>query len=399
MKKENLLIFSFTLLAFILGTTEYVIVGLLTPIADSLGVSVAQTGIMVSGFAIAYAAGTPFVMMAAGYFTKRRALLIGASLVVLFTIGSALSFSYPVLFLTRMATAIFCGLSVSLAVSISTDYVSPERRGQALSYIIGGFTIANVLGVPIGTFVGLHFDWPAAFWLVAICGILSLLLLYKIVPRNLPAIQSSMKDQFRLMSNPRVLLAFLIPIIGIAAIFVIYTYINPLMLDVMHIPEGRTSTILLVYGAVTIISNLLGGKIATGTYMAKLKKLFLIHAAVYLLFGFTVQFTWPGVISLMAIALISFTINAACQLYFIHLTEQFVPTAKDFASSLLPISANIGIAVGSSAGAFVTDHYGLQYLPWTAAVLALFAFGATAYSYNLDQSDKKKAALQAARQA
>ncbi|GMK46748.1 MFS transporter [Paenibacillus glycanilyticus] len=396
MKKENLLIFTFTLLAFILGTTEYVIVGLLTPIASSLGVSVAQTGIMVSGFAIAYAAGTPFVMMAAGFFTKRRALLIGASLVVLFTMGSALSFSYPVLFLTRMATAVFCGLSVSLAVSICTDYVSPERRGLALSYIIGGFTIANVLGVPIGTFVGLHFEWPAAFWLVAACGIISILLLYRIVPRNLPAVQSSLKNQFRLMTNPRVLLAFFIPIIGVAAIFVIYTYINPLMLEVMHISEGRTSTILLVYGAVTILSNILGGKIASGTYMAKLKTLFLVHAVVYVIFGFTLSFTWLGIVSLMAIALISFSINAACQLYFIHLTEQYVPEAKDFASSLLPISANIGIAVGSSVGAFVTDHYGLRYLPWAAAVLALLAFAATAYSYNLDRSAQKAALQQAA---
>jgi Arabinose efflux permease len=396
MKKENLLIFSFTLLAFILGTTEYVIVGLLTPIANSLGVSVAQTGIMVSGFAIAYAAGTPFVMMAAGYFTKRRALLIGASLVVLFTLGSALSHSYLILFLTRMATAVFCGLSVSLAVSICTDYVSPERRGLALSYIIGGFTIANVLGVPIGTFVGLHFEWPAAFWLVAACGVLSILLLYRIVPRNLPAVQSSLKNQFRLMTNPRVLLAFLIPIIGVAAIFVIYTYINPLMLEVMHISEGRTSTLLLVYGAVTIVSNILGGKIASGTYMAKLKTLFLVHAVVYIIFAFTLSFTWLGIVSMMAIALISFSINAACQLYFIHLTEQYVPEAKDFASSLLPISANIGIAVGSSIGAFVTDHYGLRYLPWAAAVLALIAFAATAYSYNLDRSASKKAALQAA---
>ncbi|WP_336788157.1 MFS transporter [Paenibacillus sp. MMO-177] len=395
MKKENLLIFTFTLLAFILGTTEYVIVGLLTPIASSLGVSVAQTGIMVSGFAIAYAAGTPFVMMAAGYFTKRRALLLGASLVVLFTMGSALSFSYPVLFLTRMATAVFCGLSVSLAVSICTDYVSPERRGLALSYIIGGFTIANVLGVPIGTFVGLHFEWPAAFWLVAACGIVSILLLYRIVPRNLPPVQSSLKNQFRLMTNPRVLLAFFIPIIGVAAIFAIYTYINPLMLEVMHISEGRTSTILLIYGAVTIVSNILGGKIASGTYMAKLKTLFLVHAVVYVIFGFTLSFTWLGIVSLMAIALISFSINAACQLYFIHLTEQYVPEAKDFASSLLPISANIGIAVGSSIGAFVTDHYGLRYLPWAAAALALLAFAATAYSYHLDRS-AKKAPLQAA---
>ncbi|NIK66757.1 MFS transporter [Paenibacillus sp. BK720] len=395
MKRENLLIFTFTLLAFILGTTEYVIVGLLTPIASSLGVSVAQTGIMVSGFAIAYAAGTPFVMMAAGYFTKRRALLLGASLVVLFTMGSALSFSYPVLFLTRMATAVFCGLSVSLAVSICTDYVSPERRGLALSYIIGGFTIANVLGVPIGTFVGLHFEWPAAFWLVAACGIISLLLLYRIVPKDLPAVQSSLRNQFRLMTNPRVLLAFFIPIIGVAAIFVIYTYINPLMLDVMHISEERTSTILLVYGAVTIVSNILGGKIASGTYVAKLKTLFLVHAVVYVIFGFTLSFAWLGIVSLMAIALISFSINAACQLYFIHLTEQYVPEAKDFASSLLPISANIGIAVGSSIGAFVTGHYGLRYLPWAAAVLALLAFAATAYSYSLDRS-AKKAALQAA---
>lgn len=388
--KEFALILSFVFLAFTLGTTEYVIVGLLPDVAQSLHVSVAHAGMLVSGFAIAFAVGTPAALMAASRFSKRTALLTGILLVALCNCCSAFAPTYLALFLARMATAVCCGLCVSLAISICTESVAEERKGQAIAWIMGGFSIANVLGVPIGTFVGVHFQWPAAFWLVAFLVISCGLLLSKMVPRELPGMKSSLRDPLRLMGNPRVGLAFLIPIVGIAAVFVIYTYITPLMTEVMHIPAGWTSGLLLLYGAASVLSNVIAGKVASGDYQSKLKRIFQIHAVIYALYGITVPYSGIGTLSLLAIACLSLSINAAAQLYIIRLTERFVPQAKDFASSLMPIGANIGIALGSLVGALVTDHLGLRYLPWMAVAFALAAYLITVLSCRLDRATEKK---------
>lgn len=389
--KEFALILSFTFLAFILGTTEYVIVGLLPDVAQSLNVAVSQAGILVSGFAVAYAVGTPFAMAAASYVSKRTAVLIGILLISLLNISSAFAPTYMLLFVSRLAAAVCCGLSVSLAISICTELVSARKKGQAVAYIMGGFTIANVLGVPIGTFVAVHFQWPAAFILVAVSGFACACLLYKMIPRGLPAAASSARDQLRLMINPRLILAFLIPICGVAAIFVVYTYITPIFTQVMNIPIEWTSSILLVYGAATVISNIIGGKIASGDLLLKLRRVFLIDAAIFILFGFTISHSLAGIATLMAIACISFSINAAAQLYFTELSVRFVPEAKDFASSLFPVGANIGIALGSAAGAFVTERLGLVFLPWIAVGFALVAYAITTVSWRLDRLGTKSA--------
>ncbi|AIQ65630.1 hypothetical protein PSTEL_23495 [Paenibacillus stellifer] len=383
--KEQALTLAFTFLAFILGTTEYVIVGLLDQVAAGLGVSIAEAGAFVSGFAVAYACGTPFAMALAGRFSKPASLMTGTVLVVLLNICSAFASTYVLLLVFRIMTAVCCGLCVSLSISISTDVVPIEKRGRAISYIMGGFSLANVLGVPIGTFVGMHFEWPAAFILVGILGAFCLVLLYRVVPRDLPNAQSRMSDQFRLLTHPRVLLAILIPVLGVAAIFVNYTYIVPLMTEVMRIPADRTGYVLIVYGAATIFSNIISGVIASGNYMAKLKVLFLIQAVIFAIYGITVSVPWLGILGLIAIACISFSINAAVPIYFIHLAERFVPAAKDFASSLMPIGANIGIAVGSASGALVMGHFGLRFLPWAAVGFALVSCCVTALSLSLDE--------------
>ena len=384
LNKEFVLILCFTFLAFILGTTDYVIVGLLSDIALSLDVTLAQAGILVSGFAIAYAVGTPFAMMAASYVPKRTAILTGVMLIVVLNVISAFVPSYAFLLVIRMLTAIFCGLSVSLSMSICMDAVALDKKGKAIAFIMGGFSIATILGVPIGTFVGLQYKWQYSFFLVALLSLVCWIILYNMIPRGLTATKSSASSQLKVILNPRIALAFCIPVIGVAGLFVIYTYITPLLTEVMNIPIEWTSWFLLLYGCATIISNVISGKIASGDYVQKLKRMFIVHAVIYIVYGMTMSYNIIGMVSLMSIACISFSINAAAQLYLIDLTEGFVPQAKDFANSLLPIGANIGIAIGSSVGALVTNYLGLRYLPWVAVIFALLAFSLTALSWKLD---------------
>ncbi|MCM3785176.1 MFS transporter [Neobacillus mesonae] len=386
--KERGLVFSFTLMAFILGTTEYVIVGMLSDIARDFGVTLAAAGILVSGFAISYAVGTPIILSLFGRFPKRLVILTAIALIIVLNLLSALSGSFAFLMGTRVFTAVLCGLSLSLAISIASDYVDPARRGRAISYILGGFTIANVFGVPIGTFVGQFFDWPATFILVAIMGILALILNAVYIPRGIPVVKVSAKEQFMLLGNPRIILAFLIPACGTAAVFVVYTYIEPIMGEVMQMPRAWFSIILLMYGLVTIVSNFIGGRVATGDYVGKLRIVFLIQAGIFILFGLLASVPVAGLISLIMIALMSYALNASTQLYLIDLARRYVPRAKDFATSLMPVANNTGIAVGSFIGGLVVEGSGLTSLPWLALAFTIAALVITAFSYQLDRKQK-----------
>ncbi|AJY74383.1 MFS transporter [Paenibacillus beijingensis] len=384
-KRENALIFSFTFMAFVLGTTEYVIVGLLSEVSESFGITVAKAGALVSGFAIAYAIGTPVVMAAASRFPKRGAILTAIGLVLLFNLFSALSPTYGLLLFTRIITAVVCGFAVSQAISVASDAVSIGKRGGAISSILGGFAIANVLGVPIGTYVGQHFEWPAAFVLTALMALIALFLNYIYIPRQLPkAGKISLKDQVGLLTNGRIILAFLIPVLGIGAVFEIYTYITPLLSDVMHVPQRYISWILLVYGLASIVSNWLGGKAAAGNAVSKMRFVLLAQAIVFALFSLTAPIPVLGLICLVLVAGVSYMLNAAAQLYLIDLANRYFPGAKDLAASLLPSAANIGIAGGAAIGGAAAEQAGLIHLPWIAGVMALTACGIAVISCRLD---------------
>lgn len=384
--RENALIIAFTFLTFMLGTTEYVIVGVLPDVADQLGITLAKAGSLVSGFAIAYAVGTPVAMAAASRFPKRASILTTIGLVLLFNVLSALSATYSLLLITRIISAMLCGFGVSLAISVASDVVSNEKRGKAIASIFGGFAIANVLGVPIGTYVGQLFDWPAAFVLTALMALIALLLNYKFIPRELvKAEKISLKDQMALLSNGRILLVILIAVLGIGAVFEIFTYITPYMTDVLHVPERYVGSILLLYGLAAIFSSWLGGKAATGNVIGKIRFVLVAHAIVFALFYFTSSVPLLGLISLILMASVSFMLNAPIQLYLIDLGKRYSPGAKDLAASLFPSAANIGIACGAAIGGSAVDYAGLVHLPWIACLMALAACGLAIFSYSMDR--------------
>lgn len=383
-KQENALIFAFTYMAFILGTTEYAIVGLLPEIGLDLNVSLATSGILVSGFAIAYAIGTPLILGAVNNMYKRPIILTALFLLSVLNLVSWWVSSFAVLLLLRIGIAVLCGLTLSLAVSVCNDFIRHERRGNAVSLIIGGFSIANVLGVPIGTLIGHHYKWSDAFVFVAAMGLLALLLIIYCLPKHTLPIQSSLKNQVRLFVHPRITLAFFIPVIGISSIFAIYTYITPILEQVLHVSKNQVSLYLLLYGAATIVSNIIGGQVASGNSIPKVKNVLLILSGIYLFFGLTISLPVLGITGLLMIGVVSYSINAPTQLYLIDLTSRLLPEAKDFSASLMPIAANIGIAAGSFIGGLVVDYGSLSALPWISLALGLAACALTALSYHLD---------------
>lgn len=385
--KQKVLAFTLTLLTFVMGTSEFVIVGLLTEVSADLNISLAVAGTLVSGFAIAYAIGTPALTAYVSRFPKYPLMLALISIFIVGNIISALSGSYEGLIFSRVITAVVSGVLVALSMSIASDIMPESKKGPIIALIFAGFTISNVIGVPIGTLIGQLGNWQLTFWFTTLLGIISLVMSIFILPRKLKVQKASAKEQLGLLANPRMILAFFIPTFSIAGTYTVYTYITPILEDGLGIPTSYVSAILLAYGAFSILSNVLAGKIASRNGVSKLRYVFIVQAIILGSLYFTMESTLAGLASLMLMAVMIYAMNATIQLYLMNLATVYFPAAKDFASSLTPVAVNIGIALGATLGGYVVAHGGYEHLSWVGGISALIASGLAFISYRMDAAE------------
>ncbi|NOG26321.1 MFS transporter [Lysinibacillus fusiformis] len=386
-KKHKILAFTLILLTFVMGTSEFVIVGLLTEVSTSIGISIATAGTLVSGFAIAYAIGTPIVTGFVSRFPKYPLMLVLIAIFILGNIISALSSTYVVLMGSRITTAVVSGVLTALSMSIANTVIPKEKRSTIIASIFAGFTIANVMGVPLGTMIGQWSNWHMTFWLTAFLGGVAFIISMFVLPKRLSGENGSLSDQLSLLKHPKVILAFLIPIFTIAGTYTIYTFITPILENKLGVPTKYIAIVLLIYGFFSIFSNVLAGKIAQRNGLSKLRYIFIIQAFILFSFYFTMSSLWLGILSILLMAVILYAVNATIQLYFMDLAEEYSPSAKDFASSLTPVAVNVGIALGAAIGGFVINSGSLEYLAWAAATLALIASAFTFMSYRRHSND------------
>lgn len=384
-KHQKLLTLNLFLLTFVLGTSEFVIVGLLSEVADDLSISISMAGALVSTFAMAFAIGTPILTALSSRFAKYPLML---TLILLFIAGnilSALSETYGPLFVSRILTAVVTGVLIALAMAVASEVMPAEKRGPVISIIFTGFTIASVIGVPIGTYIGQSSGWRLTFWFTALLGSISLIASSVTIPKGLIGTKSSLKKQIGLLTNSRIIIAFFIPALSIAATYTVYTYLTPLLLDVLLIPERSISLVFLLYGVISIFSTIIGGKLVTRNGIGKLRYIFLIQAMILGLFYVSSNSIIAGLLNISFIALIVYTMNSTMQLYFIDLADKHYPSAKNLAASLTPVSVNVGIALGSALGGFVTTNMRLIDVSWVGGIVAISAALLTFISYHFDQ--------------
>lgn len=385
--KHKILAFTLTLLTFVMGTSEFVIVGLLTEVSTDLGITIATAGSLVSGFAIAYAIGTPILTGFVSRFAKYPLMLLFIAIFILGNIVSALASSYGILMTSRVVTAVVSGVLTALSMSLANDLMPKEKRSSIIALLFAGFTIANVMGVPLGTMVGQWSNWHMTFWLTALLGGIAFVISLFVLPRNSKGTKGSLSDQLSLFKQPKIILAFFIPVFTIAGTYTIYTFITPILENKLGIDTKYISIVLLIYGFFSIFSNLLAGKIAQHNGLSKLRYTFIFQAIILFTLYFTMSSTWLGLMSIMLMAVMLYAVNATVQLYFMDLAERYSPSAKDFASSLTPVAVNVGIALGAAIGGVVVATGSLDKLSWAGGMLALIASVLTYISYQLDQKD------------
>ncbi|WP_137190761.1 MFS transporter [Stenotrophomonas rhizophila] len=384
-----LALLALTLGAYAIGTTEFVIVGLIPTIAADLGVSLPSAGLLVSLYALGVAVGAPVLTALTGR-VPRKTLLV--ALMVLFTLGNVIAWmapGYGSLIVARVLTGLAHGVFFSIGSIIATSVVPKEKAASAIAIMFTGLTVALVTGVPLGTFIGQHLGWRATFLAVAALGVIALIGSLLFVPRNLQRSEpATFGQQLSVLAQPRLLLVYAITALGYGGTFLSFTYLASILQDVAGFSANAVSGVLLVYGVSVAIGNLWGGRLADrrGPIPA-LKLIFGLLAAVLFVLTFTAYNTWLVLLTVLALGAVAFGNVPGLQVYVVKQAQRFAPQAADVASGLNIAAFNVGIALGASLGGLVVDHLGLMHTPWLGALVVLGALGLTVLSGRLDRRD------------
>ncbi|MDG0876209.1 MFS transporter [Paenibacillus thiaminolyticus] len=393
-KRATFALLALAISAFAIGTTEFISVGLLPLIANDLHISVTLAGLTVTLYALGVTFGAPILTsLTSG--VPRKILLIGIMLV--FIIGNSLaaaSTGIGLLLAARIISALSHGVFMSIGSTIAADLVAEDRRASAISIMFSGLTVATVTGVPLGTFIGQQLGWRAAFATIVIVGIIALIANLILVPGNLrKGVRTPVRDQVKIVTNGRLLLAFLITALGYGGTFVVFTYLSPLLHDITGFKESTVALILLLYGIAIAIGNMIGGKAANRKPLTALLYMFLIQAAILLLLTFTAPYKAAGLITIFCMGLLAFMNVPGLQVYVVMLAERYAPQAVDVASSVNIAAFNAGIALGAYLGGIVTGHLGLVHTAWIGSLMVMAAVLLTWWSRTLERKDMASATL------
>jgi predicted MFS family arabinose efflux permease len=299
---------------------------------------------------------------------------------------ASLSTGITVLLIARVISALAHGLFMSIGSTIAADLVPEGRRASAIATMFSGLTIATVTGVPIGTFVGQHVGWRAAFILIAAVGILALIVNLLLVPSTLQrGIRTAFRDQVKLVTGGRLMLAFIITAVGYGGTFVVFTYLSPLLHDISGYSDQMIAFILLLYGVAIAIGNMIGGKAANRNPLKSLLVMFVVQTIILGILYFTVPFKWAALVTIMGMGLLAFMNVPGLQVVVVTLAERFAPQAKDVASAFNIAAFNGGIAIGAYLGGVVNDSIGLIHTTWVGALMVLIAAILTLWAQHLEQ--------------
>lgn len=355
--------------AFGIGTTEFMPMGLLQQIAGDLHVRVATAGLLVSGYALGVFVGAPVLTLATRRL-PRKAVLLG--LMAIFTLGnlaSALAPGYDTLLAARVLTSLAHGTFFGVGAVVATSLVAANRQASAISTMFNGLAVATLLGVPAGAWLGLHFGWHASFGAVTAVGLLAMLALALLVPttRN-EAAPAALGIEFRAIAGKPVLLGLATTVFGFAGVFVVCTYIEPLLTRFTGFADTAVSPILLVFGVGMLIGNPLGGRLADRRLVPALLGSLAALAAVLVVLGLVLQLKWPMVLFIGLLGMAMFATAAPLQLWVLRKAAD----APSLASSLNIGAFNLANALGAWLGSeTIARGYGLAALPWTAALVTV----------------------------
>jgi DHA1 family inner membrane transport protein len=371
----SLPILALAIASFGIGTTEFVIMGLLPEMARDFDVTIPQAGHLVSGYALGVVIGAPLVAMATAHLPRKAALL---ALMAVFTFGNlacALAPSYAWLMAARVATAFAHGAFFGIGAIVARNLVPREKRTQAVSLMFAGLTLANVLGVPLGTALGQAFGWRSTFWAVVGIGLVAGAAIALALPGGMPGTRGGLGREFRALGRWPVLRPMLVSTLSSVSFFTVFTYIAPFLLTVTHLTPGGVTGALFAAGVGLTIGNLAGGWLADRSLMRTVLGSFAALIAVLVVFPLVAPFTWPALAVLVLWSGLAFALVSPLQVWVLEAASD----APNLASTLNQGAFNLGNALGAwLGGTALTLGVGYAELPALAAVVSLLGLGLAA---------------------
>ena len=369
--------------SFMLGMSEFIVVGILPDIAADLKISEVTVGNLVSLFAFVYAPVTPLGSALSARFPRFATHL---TLIGIFLAGNllcAFAPNYAVLVVARIMIALVSGTLVAVAMTYAPDVTTDRFRTKFIAWVFSGFSIASVVGVPVGTWVANTFGWRWAFHMINVLTIVLIIGMVMVLPRNSHIVKIGFLPQFRLFFDRRIQLGVLDVVCGAAASYVFYTYLTPIMRDEVHVPEQYLSVGLVIFGAACLWSNLYGGKLADrGRGVEPLTHIRPIYCAHAVLMASLVVAHWVpvyGALLLVVLGMFMYLQNSASQVLYMDVASQSHPGSLNLAASLNSMSFNIGIALGSAVGGLINGHFGLMWLGPVGALFLVCAIAITTF--------------------
>ncbi|AYQ87435.1 MFS transporter [Burkholderia gladioli] len=375
-------LFALAIAAFGIGTTEFVIMGLLPDVARDLAVSIPAAGLLVSGYALGVTIGAPILAVVTAKMPRRQALL---GLIGVFIAGNllcAIAPGYGLLMAARVVTAFCHGAFFGIGSVVASSLVAPNRRAQAIALMFTGLTLANVLGVPLGTALGQAFGWRSTFWAVTGIGVLAAGALALCLPRQLEMPQTSIAREFRVMRNPQVLMVLGISVLASASLFSVFTYITPILEEVTHFTPHEVTLVLLLFGLGLTVGGTLGGKLADWRRMPSLIASLALIGLVQVVFAGTMHLPIPLLVTIFLWGVLAFAIVPIAQILIVDRAIE----APNLASTLNQGAFNLGNATGAWLGGMaISAGVPLTQLPWVGVAMAVGALALTLWSASLER--------------
>ena len=376
-------LYALALCAFSIGTTELVVEGVLPDIVKSLDISLATGGALVTTYAGGVVIGAPLLTLLTRRI-PRKALIIGVLL--LYALGnscSALAPSFTTLIIIRFLTGTMHGVFMAIGASIASSLVDESKRATAMAVFISGITVAVIVGVPLGTYIGQAIDWQATFVMLGVIALLGAAAVTVFVP-SIPyePNRQSLREVAALFSYKGLVSLYLVTITSYAALFGVYTFIVPTFTKVSGLGFGEVDGVLVLYGVTIAVGNLFGGRLADRIgHLRSLAILVLFLVGVLAVFGYTQHMAILSVGTMLLVGFLAYAITPILQSGVVSFARLHLPAFTDFASSINIASYNVGIMLGSLIASQTVRFWGLEGTPVTALVCAVLAIDVIGLAY------------------
>lgn len=374
MTKKNhsykLVLFILAFTAFVLGTAELMIVGILNPIANSLHVNVSTAGQLVTGYALGIAIGSPLLTALTNKLKRRTVVIGGVALYILCNAVVLLSASYDLFLVARILAGVMHGLIIGSSFSVATQAAPVQKRGQAIGIVFGGLSVATVLGVPFGTLAGQLLGWHIAFIAVVIMGVAAIAGLLLFLPRTKTDTQLPLKEQSKAAFTPGVFVTLLAGLLIMGSQFTLLTYLEPFLTNTTHVGGSMVSAFLLAYGTACAVGTIVGGKLADKNASKTIIVANALLIGIFILLRLFGDQSVPTALLILAWGFVGFGLVPSYQLYVIGLAGK----GANLASTLGVSAVNVGVAIGAAVGGVtISVFHSIADIPLTAAIVCAVA--------------------------